>query len=135
MFNLNLRKILIGLVVIVIISPPVALYIQHKINPPAVLYELVYTEVLTDTDKEANSLPIKLNFCFEVPVDLDLEGDLQEFMVALTHENISQIVMSDVTNIKKFTYQTQKGCGDYTALIAKEDTRDAYELFKSGEMR
>lgn len=135
MFNFNLRKMLIAFAAIIIIGPPVGLYIQHKLSPPALLYELSYTEVLTDEDKKINAVPVKLNFCFEVPVDLNLKGDLQDFMVAVTKKDIGQIVMADITDIKDFTYQTREGCGDYTAMIAKEDTRTAYELFRNGEIK
>lgn len=135
MFNFNLRKILIALAIIVIFGPPVGLYIQHKFYPPALLYELSYTEVLTEKEKDGERVPVKLNFCFEVPVDLNLKGDLQDFMLAVTSKDIGNIVMTDITSISDFTYQTREGCGDYTAKIEKEDTRSAYELFRNGEIK
>lgn len=135
MISINLKKILIVLVVIIILGPPIGLYIHHKLFPPAVLYELSYTEILSDEDKSTGNIPVVLNFCFEVPVDLNLKGDLQDFMVTLTKKDIQNIVMSDVTEIRDFNYKAKEGCGDYAVKIEAEDTRSAYQLYRNGEIK
>lgn len=135
MIPINLRKILILLVVIVIMGPPVGLYVQHKFFPPAFLYELSYTEILSEEDKSIGNVPVILNFCFEVPANLNLNDDLQDFMVTLTRKDIENIVMSDATNIRDFNYKAKEGCGDYTVKIEAEDTRSAYQLYRNGEIK
>ena len=136
MINLSLKKVIIALVILVVIGPPIGFYIHHKLYPPSFLYELVYTETLSDEDVETGRRPVVLNFCFDVPSDLNLKGDLQEFMATVTKKDIPNIVMSEVTEITDFTYKAKEGCGEtYAVKVEKEDTRTAYELFRNGELR
>lgn len=135
MIPINLRKILIALVVIIVLGPPIGLYVQHKLFPPVLLYELSYTEILSEDDKATGNIPVILNFCFEVPTDLNLKGDLQDFMVTLTKKDIKNIVMTDVTDIRDFNYKAREGCGDYAVKIEAEDTRSAYQLYRNGEIK
>lgn len=137
MHNINLKKLTLLLVLIVILTPPATLaylYLKNKFFPSIHLFELTYTEILDETAKNANERQLIFTYCFEVPSNLKINNDLQDFFVQMTRKDIKEIVMSDVTGIDKFSYQTKKGCGDYTALVSAETVETAYPLYLRGEL-
>lgn len=134
MHNINLRRLFIFLVVMVLITPPLALYLQHKLYPPVHLFELTYTETLDEEAVANGEETLVFTYCFEVPGDLDVNNDLQDFFVQMTRKDLKEIVLSNVTGIDEFSYKTKEGCGDYTAMIKAETVKSAYSLYRNGEL-
>lgn len=133
-YKISLRSWLIFFIVMVIIAPPVSLYVMSKIDPPVALYELSYDEILSDYSAANDVPPISFVYCFEVPGNLKLDNDLQDFFVTLTGDDLKGIMLSETTGIDNFNYTTREGCGEYAVKIEKEDVRAAYELYKNGEL-
>lgn len=127
------NKILFICVLVIMFSPLAAVGIHMANKPDSLPYSLVYTEVV-DSDIASSVVPFVFTYCFDVPANLKVEGDLQAFFLKLTGDDLKQIMLSDVTKIDTFSYKTSEGCGAYTAKIEAEDVRGAYKLYKEGNL-
>lgn len=131
---LSLKKMLIALVLFILFLPPIALFIGYKIAPPVKQFQLQYREVLSEDEIKSNATQLKVNYCFEVPVTLELDNDLQDFMVAFSEDDLEHVFMSEVTDINTFEYEASEGCGEYAAILKSDEMVKAYEAYKKGEL-
>lgn len=133
MFKITSKKTLILAVIVVLLSPAIAMFLVYLNQPKFYEYSLEYIEIPSET--VVDKTPLGFTYCFEVPSTLKVNSDLQEFFIALTKDELKFIMMSDDTGINKFTYQTKTGCeSGYSAKIKAEDVEKGYALYSKGEL-
>ncbi len=133
MFKITSSKILVIAVLVVILSPAIAMLWIYINQPKFYEYNLRYIEIPSESAK--GEIPLGFTYCFEVPSNLAVDGDLQDFFIALTKPDLRVIMMSDDTGIEKFRYETNEGCENgYSVKIIASDVEKGYDLYKKGEL-
>lgn len=133
MLKINTTKILILAVIISVLAPIISIVAISFIKPDFYEYSLSYVEVPSEENK--GKTPIALVFCFEVPSDLELEGDLQDYLVSLTKNDLKTIMATEETGIDQLRYKTSEGCeGGYSVRIKADDVEKGYAIYKKGDL-